>query len=102
MMQSRMAEEGDKVEKSVNFIAVARMPVYKESPLCSKCGLCMSVCPFGLEAGRISDLADVGRLMDTVKYRPGECMSCGSCSYVCMAGRNLSARVGEVKEFLNR
>lgn len=100
MMQARMAEEDDIVEKSVNFIAAARMPVYKESPQCSRCGLCTSVCPSGLEAGRISDLVDEGRFKDTEKYRPGRCMSCGSCSYICLAGRNLSARVGEAKEFL--
>jgi Na+-translocating ferredoxin:NAD+ oxidoreductase subunit C len=99
MMQSHMAEDGDIVDRSTNFIAVASLPEYKESILCSKCGLCTAVCPAGLEACRIAELVDAGELKITAKYHPEKCISCGSCSYVCLAGRNLSARVGEAKEF---
>ena len=100
MMQARHASEDDRIDKHVNYIAVAPFPAYKESPQCSKCGLCMEFCPQGLEAGRIADYVDSKNLEQTKRFRPEACLQCGACSYVCLAGRNLSYRVRKARDYI--
>jgi ferredoxin len=97
-MQVSLAEEDALVDRSVNFIATGRMPKYKESPQCSKCGLCIKNCPCGLKVRKIADLVDKGKVPEAVKYKAEECISCGSCSYSCPAGHNLASRVKKAKE----
>lgn len=97
-MQVSLAEESAVVDHAVNFIATGRMPKYKESPQCSKCGLCIKNCPCGLKVRTIAELVDKDKLSEAVKYYPEECISCGSCSYSCPAGHNLAARVKQAKE----
>jgi len=98
LMQSYLAEEEAVVDKNINFIATSVFPNYKESPQCSKCGNCVRNCPVGLKVNLIADLVDQGKLSETKKYFAFECISCGSCSYLCLAGRNLSDRVKTAKE----
>lgn len=97
VMQAHMAEESDVIEKATNFIAVFEMPKYKESPFCSNCSKCVSNCPQRLLVNRIASLVDEDKFDEAGRFEPDKCISCGICSYVCPAGRNLSARVGEAK-----
>jgi len=96
-MQCGNVYANDVVDKHVNFIAVSRFSGYKESVLCSRCGFCDKNCPMGLEVNRISQLIEQGRLEKAKKYRPESCLQCGNCSRVCLAGRNLAARVRTAK-----
>ena len=98
-MQSHLAEEGEVVGELTNFIAMADFPRYKESPFCSHCGLCVEHCPAELSVNKIAELVSAGHIEATLKYHPERCMKCGSCSYVCLAGRNLSAKVGEAADY---
>jgi Na+-translocating ferredoxin:NAD+ oxidoreductase RnfC subunit len=100
LMQSHLAEEDAVIDSNVNFIASARLPRYKESPQCSGCGICIRNCPSGLSVKRIADLVDQGKKEATLVYHPELCISCGSCSYSCLAGRNLAMRVKEAKTFV--
>lgn len=99
-MQARAADEEDIVDKTVNFLATGDFPKYKESPQCSKCGFCTAHCPAGLRVNMITDLVDKKRIEDTRRLHGEKCISCGGCSYVCLAGRNLSARVKTAREYL--
>ena len=98
IMQSHMADESDLIEKSTNFITVALIPEYKDSPFCSNCGSCRANCPKGLAVNRIAELTDLGKFDEIKKFQPEKCIRCGLCSYVCLAGKNLSAKVAEAKE----
>lgn len=98
-MQAHMASDGDAVDRTVNYIASASLPHFKESPQCSRCGFCRSACPVGLESGRIADLVDAGKVSEAAVLAADRCLGCGSCSYVCLAGRNLAARVTEAKRY---
>lgn len=98
IMQAYLADEDDVVDRRINFIATGNMPDYKESPQCSKCGTCAKICPTGLPVKRIADLVDQGLLDKTRKYRAKDCISCGSCSYSCLAGNNLAIKVRLAKE----
>lgn len=97
IMNAHNVEEDDIVGKKTNFIAVSKMPRYKESPLCSNCNLCTTSCPQGLIVQRIAELIDKEKYEKVKKYRPEKCINCGLCSYVSLCGRNLSARVGEAR-----
>jgi Na+-translocating ferredoxin:NAD+ oxidoreductase RnfC subunit len=102
LMQSHLAEENDVVDRNVNFIASAGLPRYKESPQCSGCGICTRNCPAGLSVRRIADLVDQGDKEAAASYHPELCISCGSCSYSCLAGRNLAMRVKAAREVIQQ
>jgi Na+-translocating ferredoxin:NAD+ oxidoreductase RnfC subunit len=93
IMQSKVTEENACVDRNTNFIATGSFPNYKESPQCSGCAVCTRNCPAGLKVNRIADLVEQGKPKEAAKYRAAECISCGSCSYSCLAGRNLAAKV---------
>ncbi|MBB2184413.1 RnfABCDGE type electron transport complex subunit D [Lachnospiraceae bacterium MD1] len=100
IMQAYTAEDTAIIDKNVNFIATGAYPQYKESPQCSKCERCVVNCPAGLKVNKIVQLVDAGKIKETVKYSVSDCIGCGSCSFSCLAGRNLSARVAIAKEAL--
>lgn len=99
IMQAHFVDENETVNRTINFIAVGTMPKFKESVQCSKCKNCVSNCPAGLEVNKIADLVDEGKLQETLKYNALDCMGCGSCSYSCLAGRNLAAKIKAAKDF---
>lgn len=98
MMQGRRAEENETVSPDTNFIAIADKPIYKESPQCSCCNRCKNVCPVHLEVNRIAELVSEKKYDALIKYHPEYCLGCGSCTYVCLAGRNLCEKVKLAKE----
>lgn len=99
-IQARVAGEEDVIDKTVNFLAAGDFPHYKESLLCSRCGFCSENCPAGLKVNTIVRLVDEGKVQETGKLHAERCIGCGSCSFVCLAGRNLSARMKTAKEYL--
>lgn len=99
MLNAKLCSGTAKLEKTVNFIAVAKYPTYRES-LCSQCGLCSAVCPAHLNVSGISRLIEQGKMEPAIKLHPERCLNCGSCSYVCLAGRNLAARMRDIKSFI--
>jgi electron transport complex protein RnfC len=56
------------------------------------------VCPAGLHPGKIAEAWDTGRHQQLAKYPIDECLECGSCSYVCLAGKDLTSRMREAKK----
>lgn len=95
IMQAHAASEDEVVGRSTNFIAVGMLPRYKESMQCINCGLCRLCCPMGLDVRKIADLVDKGKLLEAQAFNSGSCLSCGTCSYVCLAGRNLLGRMAK-------
>lgn len=76
------AQPGDRdviISDSINSIFYGKPDFYKESPQCSLCGLCMKVCPVGINPG--------------LEEKNDQCIKCGACSYICLAGRKLSTRI---------
>lgn len=72
----------------------------KEETACINCGRCHTACPFGLMPmifAEAYERKDAERLND---FRIMQCMSCGSCSYVCPARRPLSFTNTLAKSFV--
>lgn len=100
MMNAHMASDEAVVDETVNFLATGGFPVYRESPLCSRCGYCGAVCPEGLKVNEIARLVDEENMEQTIRLHPERCLACGSCSHVCLAGRNLAARMSAAKTYI--
>ncbi|NLE00681.1 MAG: 4Fe-4S dicluster domain-containing protein, partial [Fibrobacter sp.] len=100
IMLARQADEDSVIDKSTSIIAISDFTSFKESPQCSHCGSCMKYCPEHLEVNRIADSIDRNKITSTHKFAPERCVSCGICSYICPAGRNLMRRVQTAAESL--
>lgn len=60
----------------------------QEGP-CIRCGRCVDVCPLDLLPSVIATASEYGKWEDAEKSGALNCMACGTCSYVCPAGRYL-------------
>jgi Na+-translocating ferredoxin:NAD+ oxidoreductase subunit C len=56
---------------------------------CIRCGKCISACFFRLEPYLLMNLAEKDLFERAEKERITDCCECGSCAYVCPAGRPL-------------
>jgi Na+-translocating ferredoxin:NAD+ oxidoreductase subunit C len=56
---------------------------------CIRCGMCISVCPMGLEPYLLEKLAIIEDFERAEAERVMDCMECGSCHYTCPANRPL-------------
>ncbi len=90
IMQASLCDEEARVDKTTNLIAIGQFPRYKESELCSKCGLCEIYCPSSLKVRHITDFIQAGDINKAIALNKDDCISCGTCSFICLAGRNLS------------
>jgi Na+-translocating ferredoxin:NAD+ oxidoreductase subunit C len=97
-MNARMVSPDSVADEFVNFIASGRYPRFRESPQCSRCGLCSAVCPARLDVCRIARYSDEGRTAAARPWHPERCMACGACGSVCLAGRNLPEKVAAMRE----
>ena len=55
----------------------------RQSLPCIHCGRGLDACPMFLNPSMLGDLAKAGRYDEMVAAHLGDCMLCGSCSYVC-------------------
>ncbi len=56
-----------------------------EETNCLRCGMCIGVCPLGLEPTRLSRLSQIDNLEEAEKLGITVCMECGTCTYTCPA-----------------
>ncbi len=56
---------------------------------CIRCGKCVDVCPLKLIPCSIATASEYEKWDDAEKAGALNCMACGTCSYVCPAGRYL-------------
>ena len=93
VMQAWHADESDIVDESVNFVGSGKMPRFKESPQCSRCGRCEQVCPVHLPVAELVRLTVGNKKREMAAFHPERCMACGSCSVVCLAGNDLTGHM---------
>ena len=71
----------------------AKLPV---SP-CIRCGRCVSVCPGLLMPQKLMKYAEKSDKEGFLRYNGMECCECGSCSYICPAGRPLTQNFRQMR-----
>jgi Pyruvate/2-oxoacid:ferredoxin oxidoreductase delta subunit len=97
-MQAERAMAEDVVTEKANFIGVMRaLRPWRESPQCSRCGRCESVCPQALPVREMADAVRGKALRESHPAAFDLCLRCGSCSAACLAGRNLSAKISALR-----
>jgi Na+-translocating ferredoxin:NAD+ oxidoreductase RnfD subunit/ferredoxin len=97
LMQAYRAFADDVVRPGVNFITRGNAPRFRESPQCSRCLRCADSCPVGLDVREIVEFVDAGKYDRAIELGADRCLSCGSCSVSCLAGKNLSHRLSIAK-----
>ena len=87
-------------------IIVLSQAEYKEyeSRVCIRCAKCVDACPVYITPNRITDFINNDYLEEAEALSLASCIECGSCAYVCPAGRPLlrwlregKARLREIK-----
>jgi electron transport complex protein RnfC len=63
--------------------------VRSEPMPCIRCAKCTQACALNLEPYLLMTLSEKGMFERAEKERITDCMECGSCSYICPAGRPL-------------
>jgi len=69
---------------------------------CISCGRCLDACPVFLNPSRLGMLAQAGRWDDMSEMHLGDCMVCGSCSWVCPSNIPLSQMFSLAKSQMRR
>jgi Na+-translocating ferredoxin:NAD+ oxidoreductase subunit C len=70
---------------------------------CIGCGHCLDACPVFLNPSQLGKLAQLGRYEEMeAEYHLGDCMLCGSCSYVCPSNIPLAQMFSLSKGALRR
>ncbi len=65
---------------------------------CIKCGKCVDACPLNLTPNMIALASENGKWSLAEEYGALNCMACGTCSYVCPAGRYLVHYIKRAQE----
>ncbi|RAK10489.1 electron transport complex protein RnfC [Halanaerobium saccharolyticum] len=79
------------VSKTGFGIIVLSEAEYKEyeSRVCIRCAKCVDACPVYITPNRITDFINNDYLEEAEALSLASCIECGSCAYVCPAGRPL-------------
>lgn len=80
------------------LLALRQAKVKKEN--CIRCGRCIKACPMHLLPYQLSSAAKKKKTAKLVRYGLASCTECGSCSYVCPSGIDLSAALKEGKALI--
>ena len=75
------------------LLALSKAPGHPQP--CLGCGRCLSVCHRHLMPGEIARQVEDMHYDRLEALHPDRCDSCGACSYICPAGRDVAALVGE-------
>lgn len=79
------------ISKTGFGIIVLSQAEYKEyeSRVCIRCAKCVDACPVYITPNRITDFINNNYLEEAEALSLASCIECGSCAYVCPAGRPL-------------
>lgn len=89
------------IDETTSYIVNGKMPDYISSEKCGLCRRCTNICPMGVVGDKIVKYVDKNGMTNTEKcsiYHPERCIGCGSCTFVCKAGKDVRAIIWSIKE----
>jgi len=94
-----LTEKTVPITKNVSALVVFEKNSVSNLPIspCIRCGRCISVCSGQLVPQKLMKYAEKSDKEGFVRFGGMECCECGSCSYVCPAGRPLSANFKQMR-----
>ena len=91
------------VKGTTGVVVLARAQTRHEATYpCIHCGRCLEACPVFLNPSMLGDYARVQRYEEMEALHLGDCMLCGSCSYVCPSNIPLAQMFSASKSALRR
>ncbi len=90
MMGIDVCDENAVVEKRNNAITVMKSGKAPKQTACIRCGRCVKACPMQLYPAKVESAINFGKTAALKNLNINYCMECGSCSFVCPAGRPLT------------
>lgn len=88
VMGAHKVEEDERITPLTNFVGYADKVAYDNGSKCKKCGNCSRNCPMGIKVHKV--VADYGKSINSnmQQYGVQNCINCGTCTYLCQAGKN--------------
>jgi Na+-translocating ferredoxin:NAD+ oxidoreductase RnfC subunit len=97
ILSARKAEPGEKLNVKTNFIAYGKAEEYDRTAKCRNCGACARKCPMKIKVNKIVQQHEKHN-GNVREFHPELCLTCGSCTYHCAAGKNVMEIVSAAKE----
>lgn len=88
IMGAHEVKEDERITPLTNFIGYADKVTYDNGSKCKKCGNCSRNCPMGIKVHKV--VADYAKNINSnmQQYGVQNCINCGTCTYLCQAGKN--------------
>ena len=84
------------------ILLLSRDELVQYSPsACLRCGRCNDVCPMSMMPGILSAQIEHQKFELAEKWHVMDCIVCGSCAYICPAGRPLVQHMRRAKAVVN-
>lgn len=78
---------------TISFAAITGEVLISNEKPCKKCGGCSKKCPMGISVRDIVLAREKNPDADISEWRPEQCIHCGTCTYFCMAGKDVASYV---------
>ncbi|URZ08442.1 4Fe-4S dicluster domain-containing protein [Clostridium felsineum] len=88
IMAAHKAQENEKVTPLTNFIGYSKEVTYNNESKCKKCRGCTKNCPMGIQVHKVIGDQEKNIKTNMKSYGVEDCINCGSCTFLCMAGKN--------------
>ncbi len=96
IMQASLIHNSDVFTEGTSFAAIVGNVMISNTNSCKKCGGCSKRCPMGILVKEIVLARESNPNADISKWKPEQCIQCGTCTYFCMAGKDISAYLDRI------
>lgn len=91
IMQASLIQTSDVFTECMSFAAIVGNVMISNTNSCKKCGGCSKRCPMGILVKEIVIARESNPNADISQWKPEQCMKCGTCTYYCMAGKDVAS-----------
>lgn len=90
IMSAHVIEEGESFSDRISFAAIGHSAKISNNAACKGCGMCNRKCPVGVNIKNIVKRREVDKQADISDLGIDNCIHCGSCTYFCRAGKDIT------------
>lgn len=98
IMMAKVATHSDQVSYKTNIIVCGPDISYNPETKCKHCGGCTKKCPMDLKVMKMVQKVEKKDLSNISEFKPHLCLNCGTCTYFCRAGKNVSGIISGLSD----